>query len=400
MNKQMPVRSVWSTILILAAAARLAAGATYYVDGPGGDGLAEGGRDSNSGTLAAPWLTVSHGVEQLKPGDTLHIRGGEYGETLWKTIPSGTPEARVTVSNHEDEAVTLKPPADTQVNYIVGISGDSSYITLKGLILDGQKKIREQTVDISRSREGQVPHHIRVENCTIKGSRSSGLQTGSAHHCEFINLKITGNGRDKNDHGLKMGGSNNLVDGCEISHNYAFGMQIYGTGEGANGNVFRGNYVHDNGRHKNKKTAMFITKGRDNLVCNNVVVGQKTAVSLGGERTKFYNNTVVGEMRALGVSQTQNAQIKNNILVGGVRVEGGTNEKGEPNNVNPVLANNLTDRDPLFADAQAGNYRLKAGSPAIDAGVTVAEVATDKAGVARPQGQAPDIGAYEFRADQ
>jgi hypothetical protein len=40
------------SLIITAAAA--AAPATYYVDGPGGDGLADGGKDSDSGTIDAP----------------------------------------------------------------------------------------------------------------------------------------------------------------------------------------------------------------------------------------------------------------------------------------------------------------------------------------------------------
>jgi hypothetical protein len=52
--------------------------------------------------------------------------------------------------------------------------------------------------------------------------------------------------------------------------------------------------------------------------------------------------------------------------------------------------------DPQFADAAAGDLRLKAGSPAIDAGVAD-DVAgtTDRYGASRFQGAAPDLGAFE-----
>lgn len=58
--------------------------------------------------------------------------------------------------------------------------------------------------------------------------------------------------------------------------------------------------------------------------------------------------------------------------------------------------------DPLLAPL--GHYggptetvALLPGSPAIDTGVTLAGVTTDERGVARPQGAAPDIGAFESR---
>jgi hypothetical protein len=49
----------------------------------------------------------------------------------------------------------------------------------------------------------------------------------------------------------------------------------------------------------------------------------------------------------------------------------------------------------LFVDPAAGDYRLKAGSPAIDRGTASQAAPRDLAGNARPGGPAIDIGAYE-----
>jgi hypothetical protein len=51
--------------------------------------------------------------------------------------------------------------------------------------------------------------------------------------------------------------------------------------------------------------------------------------------------------------------------------------------------------NPLFVNPAAGDYHLTAGSPAVDAGTNVG-ITTDLDGVARPQGQGYDIGAYEY----
>lgn len=59
--------------------------------------------------------------------------------------------------------------------------------------------------------------------------------------------------------------------------------------------------------------------------------------------------------------------------------------------INNIVAN------PLFVDMAAKNYRLQASSPAVNAAVpsTGLSISHDYEGVARPQGAAPDIGAFE-----
>jgi hypothetical protein len=59
-------------------------------------------------------------------------------------------------------------------------------------------------------------------------------------------------------------------------------------------------------------------------------------------------------------------------------------------------ASNLAVGAGVFVDAAGGDYHLLAGSAAIDAGETIAEVETDRDGVQRPQGANFDVGAYEF----
>ena len=57
-------------------------------------------------------------------------------------------------------------------------------------------------------------------------------------------------------------------------------------------------------------------------------------------------------------------------------------------------------RDPLFVDAESGNWQLLPDSPCIDAGYPVDKPDVDIAGVPRPQGAAIDIGAYEFKTSE
>ena len=49
-----------------------------------------------------------------------------------------------------------------------------------------------------------------------------------------------------------------------------------------------------------------------------------------------------------------------------------------------------------FVDVAADDYHLVAGSPAVDSGEALAEVAVDRDRLARPQSGVWDVGAYEY----
>ncbi len=110
---------------------------------------------------------------------------------------------------------------------------------------------------------------------------------------------------------------------------------------------------------------------------------------------------------------TQNYDVRNNIMVDChpqarqisspdgivdynlIWYSGGTPPAG---NVPGIQANELWLVDPMFVDYDGGvggDFHLQAGSPAIDAGASLAEVSDDYDGNPRPQGLGHDIGAYE-----
>ena len=153
---------------------------------------------------------------------------------------------------------------------------------------------------------------------------------------------------------------------------------------------------------------------------NNLLVGQEGQSRLlvlygrGGGNMTAINNTVLNSSTHSGISLPKDARgyvIKNNLTDGiGVHGKSDRSQIVLENNIYTGLTWNMKpdqlgpggvfvkDLATLFVDPAKGDYRLKAGSPAIDAGSDTTElVKTDIAGTPRPQGKAVDVGAYEYK---
>ena len=80
--------------------------------------LALDGSDDNDGSIDQPFATFDHAKDSLKPGDTLHIRGGTYYQQLeinGSAGPKGDKHNPITVKAHEGETVVVSgaPPIST-----------------------------------------------------------------------------------------------------------------------------------------------------------------------------------------------------------------------------------------------------------------------------------------------
>ncbi len=77
----------------------LADGPIYFVD-------AERGDDTHDGSKAKPWKSISHALAQLRPGDTLCLRGGTYYESVDVPV-SGTEEKPLTIRSYPGELAII-----------------------------------------------------------------------------------------------------------------------------------------------------------------------------------------------------------------------------------------------------------------------------------------------------
>jgi hypothetical protein len=203
------------------------------------------------------------------------------------------------------------------------------------------------------------------------------------------------------------GGSNHTSWGCSIFLEDAFnavidGNLLYGSSSAAGIYVINYGqgpswYTDDGLEHRNQDL--------NAVIMNNVVYGNGDAQLLveSANGLLLYNNTFIGPSYTKATSGTSylpsHFTIENNIFAGS-----GNAWNGVPGN--STWSNNLyygiskpsvdssVVADPKFIGGN--NYRLQSGSPAINAGQTIAAVKTDFDGVSRLQGAGYDIGAFEY----
>ena len=96
----------------------------YYVSPSGNDG--------NTGSVGAPWQTLQYAVDQLQPGDILHVGSGSYNEKITLNV-SGTAGNPIRITGGFPLPV-IDGSGLTSQNALIAIT-DQSYITINQLEL-------------------------------------------------------------------------------------------------------------------------------------------------------------------------------------------------------------------------------------------------------------------------
>ena len=205
-----------------------AEGADYYVSGQGDD--------NGPGTSpAAPWRTLARANASVAPGDTVHIRGGTYRESI-APAASGTEANPIAFKAYANEPVTL-----TGVPRGIALV-DRAYVTVDGIAC----RQTDEYILLDNS------HHVTITNCTFDdSSQQRGWPNGvrlrrGSHHNRISNCWIgrVGYSTSNDDKGGVMyigGGSNrNIIENCTLCYGGHHVLQVVSTH-----NVIRNNYFHN-----------------------------------------------------------------------------------------------------------------------------------------------------------
>ncbi|HEV3306594.1 MAG TPA: DUF1565 domain-containing protein [Candidatus Sulfotelmatobacter sp.] len=207
------MKSFWKLYIALAlfSSSTLLAqsGATFYVS--------KSGKDTNSGSYTAPWLTIQHAANSVSAGATVYVEAGVYLESV--TFPaSGTASNPITFASYPGQTAVI----DGTGLSVTGIQGlinivNQSYITINGFEIRNyttkSASLTPAGIWVTGSGSGVQLLNNLVHNITTsveKTGNAFGIAVYGTSSTPITNLTISGN----EVYSLKTGQSESVnVDG-------------------------------------------------------------------------------------------------------------------------------------------------------------------------------------------
>jgi hypothetical protein len=365
------------------------------------------GNDRNNGSISSPWRTVMQAWENSGGGDTVFVRDGTYTENeMWLHMSTQGP-------GKENQFWTLKSYPGEKARFTnAKIVIDDNYVRIQGLTFDAGGS-QEYSLMYVRCTEG-IREYVEILDNLFTGRQTDVVLEFTANNglVQGNTVNITSG---STSHGIYIKhGSNNIIRNNFVTGMEKYGIHIYDENKYSHYTAIK-NYIIENNVVVGSKSRSGIIIGsgsadgiipidgvvvRNNLIINNSERGIYIYKKGDNKNIEIYNNTIYGNggdgIYIPSGSNTRDVSIKNNIFAQNgfnIRIDNvdnlivSHNLYYQPSSVgNGAIDDTPIYKDPLFVNADDGDFHLKKNSPAIDAGVDVGIVYN---------GNAPDLGAFE-----
>jgi parallel beta-helix repeat protein len=431
-RKRAFVLAVLSLAVLTSGSSLGATISTLYVDGSSASCS-----DSGPGTAAQPFCTIRAGAAVVTAGQTVQVASGTYRESV-AVSRSGTASAPIVFATASGAMVTLTGQANG-----FSVSGQS-WVTVTGFAVTGTTSYG---IYVSNSAHITISgNHVTYSGQPVSGDTKPGIRLSNV-----TDSLVGGNIADHNSYAgieLMNGSTRNVVSGNETFANArqyeraAPGIRLYGA---------PGNTVARNVSHDNEDSGIEAYPGSNNtLIYDNVTYGNGDHgidnLTSTGERivaNTVYDNVTAGinvEGGSTGATLANNVSVDNGIKSprthSNIRIERGSTAGTTLDHDLVFLTTADTmmiwdstsysslaafqaasgqeahgiQADPRWVAPGGGDFRLRAGSPAIDSANSGAsgQPGSDFAGNSRVDDPATpntgvgpraydDRGAYEFQ---
>ncbi len=389
--------------------------------------VAPNGRDApGRGGRTGPWATLQYAADRVRPGDTVHVRDGEYrGFYLAR---GGTHDAPVRFrAEGEHVRIAARNPKTPDGINIEG----ANHVIVEGFTIDEMPRAGIRVTHSDQSTIRQIRAHR---------NRNWGIFTSFCNDILIEGNLASGSARE---HGIYVSNSGDrpVIRGNVCRGNRQCGIHMNGDvnagGDGMiSGALVENNIIYDNGSAGG--SAINCDGVQDSTIRNNLLYeNHSSGISFyridgaaGSQNNRVVNNTILMARDARWSMNIKNHStgvlLRNNILLNNNPSRGSINiapdslagfrsdynivaDRLSPDDGSRILSlrswatGTGLDRHSLaatpqevFVNATAGDYHLRAGSPAIDAADPSGSPPQDLEGHQRPAGSRSDIGAFEF----
>jgi nitrous oxidase accessory protein NosD len=346
--------------------------------------------------VVEPGQPVAAKLARLRAGDVLLLKAGRHREGLAVGHLNGTQSSPVWIRG-EPGAVIVPAGRDGILLY----PGKSSYVVIEGLRVEDAPRAG---ILVANS------HHVLIRNCTLGDNGVWGVQTMGSDHVRVENCEIYGS---KQQHGIYFSTTDHPVArGNRIHDNRRCGIHTNGDkGEGGDGMItgalYENNVIYRNGSSGAAINLDGVEKSvvRNNLIYENRAGGIVSFHSDGdhtGSGNEVTQNTVyftpgAGRFGLQLRGGARDTVVTDNILVCGrgpalevdrdslrglrsdrnlllrlsstapVELDGGTMTLKEWQAETSQDSRSVS-ADPQFTEVSKGDFRPRAGSPAVGLG--------------------------------
>jgi hypothetical protein len=339
------------------------------------------GSDAHSCRRHAPCRTLRRADSLAAPGTTIHVAPGHYGAAVLSA--SGTSRARIRWISDTRWGARISA-SSSQPSTVVAISG--AYVDLVGFDVTGSGGGGTVGIDVAGNYSRAIGNRVHDLAVPCVGDGGAGIDLSGSHTGhgqEALRNLVTDVGSGPRDGWCRIvAGLYASVPGVKMLSNVVSGS----VGDGitswhlATHLTIANNTSTDNGGNGILIGGNVPPFDRDSYVVNNIAAF----------------NYLGGIVECCLASPPRGGHYLDNLTYGSEDGPDGPVFDGTP-----AVDVGTLHRDPRFVNSAAGDYRLRAGSPAIGSGTPTAAARTDFDGRVRPDGAAFNRGAFsQWRPDR